>query len=1167
MARRVPNPMPGRFNRQLEYEFVIPSIGMDRAFSILQKMKNKNEDFTQKYFEKHEEGLNTLKKHFAEIGIQEKVKSDVNIADLLHHTGKRPLIWADRSDRYLGGESNVVGRILENVRRKSEATLNINRRIDIPDFDDYILNNRELMEWMVKRVNGMLTIIMLATKYIEQNVFHQYKKSLDISSFFVLKSIDKFFGNCSMFNSLIPKFNIPPTPNYIIDILVESKITRFVSIQDDKKKRTMRIQGVENIPYYDRELDRLRRERENAQMLGEVVNEEIATGYVISPRGVDRYIRDINKIVEARDAPIEEDASSSDEEASEEASSPKRLVPQMPDDVYSDNEEEAFSDISSDNQEEGSPVRLSPLERVKPPKKNIMDMTDSEARQYVEEAGLSLDDDGRDNDDLDKPDVSDKSDDEKSDNERETEAKFGIGTPPRIEPYYRPSLKRGEGWKSPPPITESQRRKHELAGEAGRMFRDERQERLDHKDMIEEKLAEYGKKWLKIVEDIIKEENSAEKASRRIRKTYDEHFNDVEGLSKDEMTKKFIYERTALAYALGRPVLSKEEINEQARDWIEKNLKELRSHPVPKAKREQIKRTHPSLRKFLDRIENEDKELLTFNNIRDYLQLQLALLGEKNDIPVVFLRLKKVLEELMKSKLSKEEIDQQVRDWIENNLKELRSHPVPRAKREQLKQTHPSLYKFLNRIKSKNDPQEDRELRELWTFNNIRGYLQLALLGEKKDIPAVFLRLKKLLEELMESKFSKKDGEEIMKAFVFHARAKRGELIDKASVSREDREIYSEYLHTRPKPDLEEKIQREKEFKERVKRLTQAYDIEIGKVKKEAKNEYNRYNKIVEKIADGIWQHTAVLLYIFFDDLIKQKGKNVNPAEFMDRLLQMQYDLGIEKQHCGELIQTRAENGKEIFVKARISCIMLALLTMISKVNEWKALMIEVFRKNKLFAIPNEELGKVDLLFATALLMGKPITSIPEIFLMKNQVEEIVRPASPNVVGEPEAPIRALQYGKDEEVDVEESESSDEEGDVLPPDVEEKEEEREELDETLSDEEKMSDDEGESPSEGASADGDAEFGMGRDDRRRMRENLGKMRGKREYRKKGEKKKVKRSYLELSSDEINNIKEKVSELNIGGKGDLNVLTQYFINCCIYVSMGLTPVASMRVNAFL
>jgi len=604
---------------------------------------------------------------------------------------------------------------------------------------------------------------------------------------------------------------------------------------------------------------------------------------------------------------------------------------------------------------------------------------------------------------------------------------------------------------------------------------------------------------------------------------------------------------------------------------------------------ERNKKERDNINKINEELEeNYREQARKFQNIGDELQE----IKTREEV--------KILDHyLALPRFSPEKIEQQANDWLEANRAELQRNPITEESRMLLaRQLKIPLSRF---------PKWHKKM-------SLEEMQRLVMISDKEEslVPRIYITFKNFWNELHEPKFSMEAIGKIKHHFI--------DVVYDVLGKREKRERYT-------KEELDRVIRQEKQ---RESEIAKTWDKKIAILKKTINKEFLEYSKKIFNMAQIIWDRIAIILYVFFYQQISSRGKRLKIYEFTQTILKTQYELSIPSINCGELLNTEKNKRKELISCVMMALINMiqnvnafkAIIIPKMKEGEFKDEYIPVQQldvKDITFAtalLMNRPIKNLPTIFT----LPKKIVETEDGTAEISETNEIIitspigtsRDVPIGDAPQFELPeVKVIEYEEEDDIvdidDIIDSplSSSEEEVDVLSPVIEDEEfaleiedalasspqmedekdeendddifrgrdvriQDEEDDDDAISSEEDFSDNEEfERDKEEGS---DVEFGWGESRRRQAKgKSVAELEERRNVPRGTFRKKKsfpqKKEYLPLDEIEISNIKEKIKELNIENKGDVDVLTQHFINCCIYVMMNTTPNISLRINSFL
>lgn len=187
-----------------------------------------------------------LEEIYARIGMAKKFE-DPGLLELLSLTGNRNLIYTDPNDNVLGGEGNIVGQILTEIRLENPPTY----FTKIPDeISEVIFSDSFLKSWLQMRLSDICSIISKMQKYL----LDVGKQPEDINDKFVTFVINLIYKSCSSLLTLDIDDKPPPLKEEFINMvkgceLFPQKLSRDYEqeIEEIRKEKDEYINNFYNV--------------------------------------------------------------------------------------------------------------------------------------------------------------------------------------------------------------------------------------------------------------------------------------------------------------------------------------------------------------------------------------------------------------------------------------------------------------------------------------------------------------------------------------------------------------------------------------------------------------------------------------------------------------------------------------------------------------------------------------------------------------------------------------------------------------------------------------------------------------------------------------------------------------------------------------------------------
>ena len=209
----------GRSYPSISYYIMVKNLSVLYGMNIIKAYNIAKTEDTFKTIQELEGIINTIKynsyskevKKYATIALRSKFQNRESQNTLLA-TGNDSLLWDDRKDVILGGNSNFVGKELEKIRqhiRLSRGTEDLDK-LSTEDISK-VFQNKFLMSWFRMRVRDMCNIIITMKDYM----YDKYTIIQDLNSDFIGTVLDIVYQPCSHIFAAIDQIKVDPPLKFV----------------------------------------------------------------------------------------------------------------------------------------------------------------------------------------------------------------------------------------------------------------------------------------------------------------------------------------------------------------------------------------------------------------------------------------------------------------------------------------------------------------------------------------------------------------------------------------------------------------------------------------------------------------------------------------------------------------------------------------------------------------------------------------------------------------------------------------------------------------------------------------------------------------------------------------------------------------------------------------
>ena len=233
-------------------------ISIEKAREMVVGKENIDEIIDTKMKEDHSDCLEI----FVEKAMDKKFSKNQELVSLLLLTGEKNILWDDPDDEFLGGEMNIVGKYLEQIREKYRPKVSF-----FPFFSDkktntveqeqvlkFVKTNGFIKQWIGVKLRDMCSTVGKMKNYLLKNNISE--KITDVFTDFTLKT---FYPRCE---GKFIRYNIT-MPDFFREIVSSANCLEFPQEINETKEKLQEL--IEKRDRFMEEFEGVRKHQEKKE--------------------------------------------------------------------------------------------------------------------------------------------------------------------------------------------------------------------------------------------------------------------------------------------------------------------------------------------------------------------------------------------------------------------------------------------------------------------------------------------------------------------------------------------------------------------------------------------------------------------------------------------------------------------------------------------------------------------------------------------------------------------------------------------------------------------------------------------------------------------------------------------------------------------------------------